>query len=354
MKTMNLLLWALASVPALALSGCGTGEANQAAEIATPVPVEFVRPIRTDISATYEATAAITSDADAPVIARVGGQLVELIVEEGQRVEVGQILARLDGERLRLEMLAAKADLARTQSEFDRHRDLHERGLISTSMFEGLQYDLAANDATFKLKQLTYDYSNLRATIAGVVSAREIKPGQNVKAGDVVYRITETAELMAYLQIPQSQLSKFQSGHAATLRVASMPGVDFPATIIRISPTIDTRNGTFRVTAAINNETGKLAPGMFGNFRIQYEEHANALVIPTIALLDEDSQASVYVVNDGEVLRRVIKTGIESGDRIEILDGLAESDQVVVTGQAGLRDGSKVLASNVQTGSFSG
>ncbi len=358
MKPSTTVLATLALASLVSLSGCETGVAsvNDAETIraATPVPVEVAQPARLDIYATYDATATITSDADAPVIARVAGEVVELLVEEGDVVEAGQVLARLDGERLRLEMLAAKANLEQARKEYKRNIDLHKRGLISTSMFEGLQYDLEALEATFKLKALNYDYSNIRATIAGVVSAREVKPGQNVAVNDVAFRITDTAELVAYLQIPQAQLPKFQAGHSATLTVASMPDTDFPASIARISPTIDTRNGTFRATAVIDNSDHRLAPGMFGRFTISYEMHEAALVIPAAALLDEDDLTSVYVVSDGEVVRRTVETGIETDGKIEILGGLGEDDIVVVVGHSGLRDGSKVLASNNFQDSFSG
>jgi len=358
MRTTNKFAAGLAAISLAALSACGTGQASVAdkeeIQAATPVPVEVASPYRLDIYATYDATATITSDADAPVIARAAGEVVELLVEEGDTVVAGQVLARLDGERDRLEMLAARANLMQARKEYKRNIDLHERGLISASMFEGLKYDLAALEASYELSKLNYDYSNIRATIAGVVSSREIKPGQNVNVNDVTFRVTDTTELVAYLQIPQAQLPKFQAGHTATLQVASMPSVDFDASIARISPTIDTRTGTFRATALIENASHELAPGMFGRFTIAYEKHEDALVIPAGALLDEDEQTSVYVVNDGEVMRRSVEVGIESDGKIEILGGLDERDSIVVVGHTGLRDGSRVLASTTLPDSFSG
>jgi membrane fusion protein (multidrug efflux system) len=104
----------------------------------------------------------------------------------------------------------------------------------------------------------------------------------------------------------------------------------------------------------IQNKDGDLAPGMFGRFTIAYEKHADALVIPAGALLDDDEQTTVYVVSDGEVVRRAVETGIEADGRIEILDGLSEDEQVVVVGQGGLHDGSRVLASNTLPDSSSG
>lgn len=358
MTTIRVVLTGLVLGTAAALSGCGVGEASVAddatARAETPVPVEVAQPYRADLFASYVATATLGSDADAPAVARVAGDVVELLVEEGDRVAAGQILARLDGERLRLEMLAAKASLEQAQKELERNRDLHQRGLISASMFDKLQYDLEALRATYDLKRLNYEYSKIRAPIAGIVAAREIKPGQNVRQNDVAFRITDTTELVAYLKIPQSEMSKFAAGHAAEIEVAAMPGERFAATLTRISPTIDTRNGTFRATAAINNAHGKLAPGMFGRFTIAYEAHPDALVIPATALLaDEDDQA-VYVVSNGEVVRRTVETGISTEGRVEILGGLDETDVVVVVGQSALRDGSKVLASNSGTDRYAG
>lgn len=341
-----------------ALPGCGVGEASDASgdelRAATPVPVEISYPIRADIYATYAATTTIESDADAPVLARVSGEVVQLLVEEGDQVKQGQVLARLDGERLRLEMLAAKANLEQVKKEFSRYTDLAARGLVSASMFDGLKYDVEALEATFKLKKLDYDYSDIRATIDGVVSSRDIKLGQNIVASSVAFRITDTRELVAYLQIPQGELVKFSAGHNASLQVDSMPDTDFRATIARISPTIDVRSGTFRATAFVNNDSGYLVPGMFARFIISYEKHEDALLIPLDAVVEEDDEMTVYVVADGQVARRVIQTGIASDSQIEILGGLTETDEIVVVGHSGLRDGSKVLASNQPADSFTG
>jgi len=341
-----------------ALSGCGIGQASVADQDeirdATPVPVEVTTPFRSDVYATYHATATISSDFDAPVAARVGGEIVELVVEEGEFVEKGQLLARLDGDRLRLEMLSARANLEQARKEYKRNMDLAERGLISASMYEGLKYDLDALQANFELRQLNYDYSGIRAPIAGVVSSRDVKLGQNLGVNDVAFRITDTAVLQAHLQIPQSELYKFEAGHTATVEVASMPGSEFPAIIERISPTIDIRNGTFRATARIDNESGDLAPGMFARFTIAYEVHENALVVPAAAVIEEDEQATVYVVADGMVSLREVDVGIQSGGVVEILSGLADDETVVVVGHTGLRDGSKVLASATRIDSYTG
>lgn len=338
------------------LAGCGVGEASVADvdEAATPVPVEVGSPVRGEIFATYDATTTIASEGDAPVLARVPGEVVEILVEEGEWVSKGAVLARLDGERLRLEMLSAKANLEQAEAELARNTDLVERGLISEAMFDGLTYDVDALRALYELRALEYGYSEIRATIDGFVSNRSIKRGQMVALNQETFRITNTNELVAYLQIPQTELAKFQVGHAAVLEVDSMPMQEFPGTIIRLSPTIDTRNGTFRATVLIDNADGDLAPGMFARFTIAWERHENAMLIPSAAVIEEDSQNIVYVVSDGTVARRVIETGIESDGLIEVLGGLSDDEEIVFIGHGALRDGSRVLASVDDTERFAG
>lgn len=348
----------LALLLTLALTACGVGEARLADKVeqdaATPLPVEAALPQRADIFATYETTGTLDSDSDTPVLARVAGEIVEIFVEEGNRVEKGQVLARLDGERLRLEMLQAKTGLDKVKQEYARLVDLQRRGLVSAAMHEGLEFDLAALQASYELKRLNYSYTRIRAPIAGVVASRMVKVGRQVHINDPLFRITDTSRLVAFLKIPQTELVKFSAGQAITLNVDALPNILFAATIDRISPTIDVRNGTFRATAYIDNKDSRLAPGMFARFSIAYEKHTNALVIPAAALVKEDRIAIVYVISDGAVERRIIQTGIESDGKVEVLSGLDIEEPIVITGQAGLRDGSLVLASNLVANQFSG
>lgn len=350
------MLGLAAATTLLVVAGCSAGNAEPHAEApaASPVPVNVVQPVRSDIFATYKATATVYSDVDAPVSARVGGQVVEILAEEGEQVEQGQLLARVDGERLRLQMLSARADLERANREYERNVNLHERGLISSASFESLKYDLDALRATYELHKLNYSYASIRAPIAGIVSARNIKPGQNINAGDIAFRITDTSELRAELHIPQSELAKFSPGHLATLTIDAMPDAVFEASILRLSPTIDVRNGTFRATAVVDNRAGQLAPGMFARFAVAYEKHENALLVPREAIVEEDNQTSVFVVLHGEVVQRTVRTGITTDEHIEVVAGLELGESVVVQGQSSLRSGTKVLASTRQPDGLTG
>lgn len=342
----KLFIAALATSAATLVSACGVGQAGETEQaVSTPLPVEVVRPMKAELHATYRTTTTISSDADAPVPARVAGEIVDILVEEGDRVIQGQVLARLDGERLRLEMEQARANMEMTTREYERMIGLHDRGLISSSAFDGMKFDMEALRAAYELKRLYFDYTNIRAPISGVISAREVKPGQHLDVNSIAFRVTDTNRLVAHMKIPQSELAKIVPGDEAEIRVDAMPEEIFIASIARVSPTIDARNGTFRATAYINNESGMLAPGMFGRFAIAYERHEGALTIPVAAVVEEDNDSVVYVVIDGAAERRIITTGIRDKGLVEVLSGLDEDDEIVVAGQSSLRDGSRVLAS---------
>lgn len=352
MNNKFIAITSLAAIFCSGLSGCDSVDATtqdvssgdlEAAVAA--LPVEVVVPYVGDIFAIYHTTAVINSDAEAPVLAKVEGEVVEILVEEGDRVKVGQVLARLDGKRLRLQMVQAKAALDKVRNEYDRFVNLQEKGLVSAASVEGLRFDTDALSASYELKRLNYGYTNIRAPIAGIVSARDVKIGQHVAVSDPTFKVTDTSRLVAYLSIPQNELSKFSAGHRATIQVDAMPERRFSATIARISPTVDAKTGTFRATAYLDNDTNDLAPGMFGRFNIAYEKHADVLIIPSAALIREDNETVVYIVTDGAAERRSVVTGIESNGRVEIIAGLQENEKIVVTGLGGLRDGSKVYAS---------
>lgn len=349
---------AVAGLIASSLPACGVGEATVSPPTeltaVTPMPVEVSLPRRADISATYQATTTIASDSEAPVLARVSGEVVEILVEEGDVVEAGQVLARLDGERLRLQMLEARAKLEKARKSYARYVQLHERGLVSAATFEGLKFDMDALQAGYEMKRLNYDYTKIRAPIPGAVSSRDIKLGQHLMAGEPAFRITDTSKLVAYMSIPQIELSKISAGDAASLRVDAVPATDFNAIIARVSPTIDPRNGTFKATALVENRDGRLAPGMFGRFRIAYETHNGALLIPASALIEEDGEVVIYVVELGAANRRVIEIGIRSDGMAEVLGGLHENEQIVVSGQSALSDGARVMADDESRNSFAG
>lgn len=339
----------LALLLLLLLGACGSGAGPDASaagdngdeEEAPPVPVETSLPIRGDINAVYTGTAPIEAFAEADVLAKVAGEVVEILVEEGDTVRQGQVLARLDGERLRLELRETEARLRKLERDYERNVDLSSKGLISEGDFERIRFDMEALRATYNLAKLELDYTQIRAPIDGVVSERYVKLGNTLAVGDPVFRVTQLDPLVAYLFVPEREFRKVEAGQPAGIAVDALTGPPVIAEVTRVSPIVDPETGTFKVTIEIDDPARRIKPGMFARIGIVYDTHLDALQIPRSAIVGEDDDA-VFVVEDGRAVRRNVETGFADRGMIEITAGLDDDDQVIVVGQVGLRADAEV------------
>lgn len=308
----------------------------------TSIPVEIAQPERAEMLAMYSGTATLEAEADADVIAKVGGEVRRILVEEGDRVRAGQVLAVLDDRQLRLQAAQARAALAKSERDFNRQVELHQKGLVASGAFDNLKYDLDNQRAADDLARLNLSYSEIRAPFAGLVSARHVKMGQEIAVGAKVFRVTDPIPLKASVFVPERELARLKPGQSASVGVDALAGRSFPAVVKLVSPTVDAATATFKVTLEVRDPQGDLKPGMFARVGIVFERRADALTIPRTALLDTDGASNVFIVSGGKAEQRALKVGLSNAGRIEVLEGLKGAEQVVVVGQNGLKDGNPV------------
>jgi membrane fusion protein (multidrug efflux system) len=336
----------------LALSGCESSDASQKADAAksaeSAIPVEIAVPARKELLATYSGTATLEAEADAEVIAKVQGEVLKLIVEEGDRVAAGQLLASLDGRQLRLEVAKSAAELAKLERDYRRQVELNQKGLVAAGTFESLRYDLDALRAKHDLATLQLSYTEIRAPFAGIVSARQVRLGQTVQPNTALFRITDPSPLKAHVFVPERELKRLKPGQTAAVQVDAVPGRTFIAKVSLVSPTIDTRTATFKTTVEIADPNSELRPGMFARIGIVFERKQQALQIPRVALVETDGERSVFVVQNGVARQKSVDTGLADAGNVEITEGLAGDEQVVIVGQGGLKDGNKVRVVTLQ------
>jgi membrane fusion protein (multidrug efflux system) len=337
---------------AFILGACGQGEKKQQEdkEETPPIPVEVSVPVRGDVYAIYSGTAPIEAFAEADVIAKVPGEVKEILVEEGDDVEKGDILARLDGDRLRLELNESKARLRKLQRDFERNKDLRNKGLISEGDFEKIQYDLEALQAAYNLASLELDYTQIKASISGVVSDRFIKLGNTLKVGDPLFSITSLEPLVAYLFIPEREFRQIQAGQPVAIDIDALGSHRVFAQVTRVSPVVDPVTGTFKITIEISDPERRIKPGMFGRISVVYDQRDNALQVPRSAIIEELGTTSVFVVVDNIAIRKEVQTGFSNNGMMEITAGLTDDDRVVTVGQIGLKPDAEVSVINAPNG----
>ncbi len=323
-----------------------TEASTEEKEEAPPVPVETDFPVRGDIYAVYAGTAPIEAFAEADVVAKVGGEIRYLNVEEGDVVEEGQVLAQLDGDRLRLELSQSEANLRKLQRDFERNKDLREKGLLSEGDFEKIQFEMEALEAQFNLAKLELDYTYIRAPIDGVISERMVKLGNTIEEGAAAFRVTSLDPLVAYLFVPEREYRSIKSGQPVGIEIDALPGERIVASVTRVSPIVDPDTGTFKISIEIRDQAQRVKPGMFGRIAIIYDQRANALKIPRTALLEDAAGTSVFVVEEDLAKRRLVETGYSDRGMVEILSGLEDGDEIITVGQVGLKEDTNVTVIN--------
>lgn len=310
------------------------------------VPVEIARVTIGPIDAAYRGTATLEAEDEATVMAKTSGVIEQILAEEGQRVGAGQVLARLETDRLKLEAARAKAEADKARENFDRNTRIYERNLISKDLYDQSRFALDAARAAYDLTALTLRESEIRAPISGVVSARYIKVGNVIQPNSAAFKITQMDLLHAHIYVPERDIHKLAPKQAATLTLDAWPDKSFTGSILRVNPVVDAATGTVKVTVAMGRGQRELKPGMFGRVEILYDRRDAATLVPKDAVLSEDAAQSVFVVDDGKARRRPIKVGYSDSYHYEVLDGLKAGDQVVTTGQANLKDEARVHVVN--------
>ncbi|HEY0660777.1 MAG TPA: efflux RND transporter periplasmic adaptor subunit [Lysobacter sp.] len=331
----------------LVLSACKGGNGEAAAKAKDEkkgpeaVPVEVAQASRRAVAASYTGTAPLEARGEAQVIAKVSGVALDVLVEEGQQVRAGQTLVRLDSARAALQAAQSAAQLRKLEANFARSRQLAEQKLLSANDNDQIRFDLENARAVNRAANLELAYANVTAPISGVIASRSIKTGNFVQINTGIMRIVDVSRLEAVLNVPERELATLKAGLPVVLAVDAMPGRTFVGKVDRVAPVVDSGSGTFRVICAFEGG-GLLQPGMFGRIKIDYDQRADALVVPRIALLEDEGDPAVFVVRGDKTARVPVKLGYLDGEWAEVRSGLKQGDQVVIAGKTALRDGTVV------------
>ena len=341
---------ALVVSSSLLLGGCkggaqdaksGAAKTEEAQKANDAVAVEVAKAERRAIAASYAGTATLDARAESQVVAKTSGVALAVLVEEGQFVRAGQPLVRLDPDRQRLAVAQSEAQMRKLENNYQRARKLVDQQLVSAADVDQLRFDLENARAQYRMATLELSYTTVVAPIAGVVASRDIKPGNFVQINSPIIRIVDKARLEATLNVPEREIAKLQPGQRVDLVADALPGRQFEGVVDRVAPVVDTGTGTFRVVASFSGE-GELQPGMFGRLSINYDQRADALVVPRTALLEDGGEPAVFRVRDGKAQRTALKLGYDDAGFVEVREGLEPGDQVVIAGKAALREGSAV------------
>ncbi len=344
--------WLVVGVIAV-LAGCGEDErgpsrrGGQRRGAAVPVKVEPVN--RRDISSSILANTTLEAFQWVDVRSRASGQVVVILKEEGDRVNPGAVLARLDSEEPALQVKRMEVAYQDARRAYERDEKLFKRELLSNERYENSRGQMDRAQTELEQAKLNLSYTSIVSPLAGTVTIRSVEVGNMVTANQAVFSVADFDPLLARIRIPEKNMGKVAIGQGANVSVESDPERLYRGVVKMISPVVDPESGTIKVTIQIpggGNEV--LRPGMFASVHIITEVHRNTLVIPKKALVHEGEGNQVFVYEpDGEqgagrAVRRKVGIGFSDNEYLEILKGLNEGEQVITVGHEGLRPGTAI------------
>lgn len=353
-KTKSYTLGILLSVGIVfALTGCGdkaqkTVEKSEVAaeKKATPkprgLPVKAVPVIVGEIVNDVTAVGTIVANESVKIRTEINGRLVGVHFEEGQDVIKGQKLVSLEDSEHIAQVAAISAELRTEKQRFVRSKELYEQKFISK---EALDLQAGAVDRLSALEQeasARHQKTIVKAPFSGVIGLRKVSPGAYLRAGDDIAILENTKMVKVDFRVPEVYLGKVKSGQRISVMVDAYPDSVFEGIVYASEAGIDQQTRTALLRGKIENQSGRLRPGMFARVSLVLSSEKNALSVPEQALWPQGTENFVYKVIDGKVALTKVTLGQRNPGYVQIVSGLSSGDIIVTEGQIKIRDGAPV------------
>jgi membrane fusion protein, multidrug efflux system len=306
-----------------------------------PVSVVTVEAVARELVDEVEALGTTRAREAVEITSRVSSIITAISFREGQFIEAGTLLVELDNSQERAAMAEAEAAAIDSRSQFRRARELLESRTVSESQVQQLEAQMNANEARLRAAQARLEQTMVRAPSAGKVGLREVSLGSLVNPGTVITTLDDISSVRLDFTVPESFLGVLEPGLLINARSVAFAGREFQGKVNTINTRVDPVTRAVTVRADLPNEDGVLRPGMFLTVRLAGQTRARVM-IPEAALVPEADRQNVYLVRDGRSWRTPVTVGRRLRGEVEIIDGLAPGDRVVVEGTQKVANGGRV------------
>jgi RND family efflux transporter MFP subunit len=305
----------------------------------------------------------VSAFADAPVYARTSGYLKRWLVDIGAQVKAGDVLAEIDTPDVDDQLRQAEADLAvaEANSKIAQVTARRWRELLKTDSVSKQDADTRTASATANTAQVASAQANMGrlqqlegfkrvvAPFDGVITARNTDIGQLINAGNnagqALFNIADSSKLRIYVEVPQLYSPGIKVGMQAELHFAEHPNESFPAELTQMANALDPTTRTLQTQFQIDNSSGRLLPGGYTEVHLQVPSPSNGVRLPVNTLMFRPSGIFVAAVDEaGTVTIKPVKTGLDFGSQLEIKDGVAAGDTVIINPPDSITTGTKVNA----------
>jgi RND family efflux transporter MFP subunit len=287
----------------------------------------------------------------------VSGYLTKVLVDVGDKVTTGQLLAEIDCREYSAQLRQTeqainqrRAQLDQAKAQLERLNVMDQRKLLAPAELDQAKAtkqvtEAQLHDARARLLEASQrqNYCKLRAPFDGFVAERLLDPGANARpGGKPVVTLVKTQQVRVIIPVLEKDIPKVRMGADAELRMQALPDHPLRGKVSRIGRQLDLVTRTLSVELDLPNTAEKLFPGMTGRAAIVVEQRSGALLVPVTAVLNLEEASYVFLVKDGKARRVKVELGVDLGDWLEIKSGISTADQVIVTGRELVSDGTVV------------
>lgn len=303
------------------------------------IPVAAVNTIsvsRGDIKAEVAATGTISAVNSVDISSRVTGLITEVKVKENDRVEQGQVLVVLDDTTLKSQVAQYKAQLANYEAIYERTKKLAAVGAVAQQQLDTDRTSYLVAKSNYENYVSQQSYYVITAPIDGVVVGKPTPAGQTVAQGisspQVIMTIADLSKMQIKVMVDETDIGKVREGQAVTFTVDAYSGKTFTGKVTTISRSATTTSNVvyYPVYVEVDSAEGLLFPSMTARVNICIGESQSALVIPLSAFKEDKGEKYVQVMVNGQMQNVAVTLGLSDDEKVEILSGLNETDQIVL------------------------
>ncbi|HET7843264.1 MAG TPA: efflux RND transporter periplasmic adaptor subunit [Xanthomonadales bacterium] len=307
-----------------------------------PTAVETVQLAPQSLSRSISAVGTLRANESVVVRPELAGKIEKVHFEEGQRVEQGAPLFTLDASLVRAEVREWEANVGKSERDATRAQELSSKRLIAQQDLDAKKSELAVNQARLSSAKTRLAKTVITAPFAGVVGLRQVSAGEYVEAGQALVDLVQLDPLKLEFRVPEIHLGKIAAGQAVAVELDAFPGEKFPGVVYAVDAMVDPQARNVALRATLDNDDGRLRPGLFARVSLELGSRDDALLVPEQALWPQGDKQFVYVVKEGKADLVEVTTGTRENGKVEIVKGLAPGATVITAGQLKIGPGSPV------------
>jgi membrane fusion protein (multidrug efflux system) len=332
----------LALTPLLLLTGCSPGDGAPEAGAAPPVPVVVAEVAEVEFLTRVEAVGTALANESVRLSAQITETVAQVMFEDGDAVEAGELLLRLRDDQERAELREAEVNLAQQRREYERLRGLIDQNAIPRSQLDEQESRLDAARAQLAAARARLNDRRIVAPFSGVLGLRQVSPGALVEPGDLIATLEDLDVIKLEFSVPETFLGTLRAGQQVRARSVAFPGETFEGEVSGIDARVDPVTRAVAVRALIPNPERRIRPGMLLTVDL-IKDRRRSLAVPESALVPLGRDQFVLIVNAEDGVERLpVVIGRRRAGDVEILDGLTAGMRVITEGTLRVRPGASV------------